>query len=184
MPGRLDTVPSAHSRSLASVRFLPQTRTPLRVGAKRGRPRRGSNRALTTGTSVWLQRFRPLGYGGNICLYKTAIIHHFALNWTATSGKAPPPVPTILHPWRPHYPGGQLTPLSPTLPTLSCLPSPVGPAAAQWFKTARYVADINNRQTTEAILVVLVSIESVSSGHLVVKNNLTWGYWFRRDQVR
>ena len=33
VPGRLDTVPSAHSRSLASVRFLPQTRTPLRVGA-------------------------------------------------------------------------------------------------------------------------------------------------------
>ena len=45
--------------------------------------------------------------------------------------------------------------------------------SAQWFKTARYVADINNRQTTESISVVLVSIESVSSGHLVVKNNLT-----------
>ena len=55
--------------------------------------------------------------------------------------------------------------------------------SAQWFKTARYVADINNRQTTESISVVLVSIESVSSGHLVVKNNLTWGYWFR-SQVR
>ena len=54
---------------------------------------------------------------------------------------------------------------------------------AQWFKTARYVADINNRQTTESISVVLVSIESVSSGHLVVKNNLTWGYWFR-SQIR
>ena len=51
--GRLDTVPSAHSRSLASVRFLPQTRTPLYVGAKCGRPHRGWNRALTTtGTSV------------------------------------------------------------------------------------------------------------------------------------
>ena len=56
MPGRLDTVPSAHSRSLASVRFLPQTRTPLRVGAKCGRPHRGSNRALTTGTSVGFRR--------------------------------------------------------------------------------------------------------------------------------
>ena len=56
VPVRLDTVPSAHSRSLASVRFLPQTRTPLRVGAKCGRPHRGSNRALTTGTSVgWLE---------------------------------------------------------------------------------------------------------------------------------
>ena len=50
--GRLDTVPSAHSRSLASVRFLPQTRTPLRVGAKCGRPHWGSNQALTTGISV------------------------------------------------------------------------------------------------------------------------------------
>ena len=58
-----------------------------------------------------------------------------------------------------------------------------GDSIAQWFKTARYVADINNRQTTESISVVLVSIESVSSGHLVVKNNLTWGYWFR-SQVR
>ena len=57
VPGRLDTVPSAHSRSLASVRFLPQTRTPLRVGAKCGRPHRGSNRALTTGTSVGFRRF-------------------------------------------------------------------------------------------------------------------------------
>ena len=65
VPGKLDTVPSAHSRSLASVRFLPQTRTPLRVGAKCGRPHRGSNRALTTGTSVWFQRFRPLGHGGD-----------------------------------------------------------------------------------------------------------------------
>ena len=69
MPGRLDTVPSAHSRSLASVRFLPQTRTPLRVGAKCGRPHRGPNRALTTGTSVWFQRFRPLGHGGDISMY-------------------------------------------------------------------------------------------------------------------
>ena len=65
VPGRLDTVPSAHSRSLASVRFLPQTRTPLRVGAKCGRPHRGSNRALTTGTSVGFRRLYPLGHGGD-----------------------------------------------------------------------------------------------------------------------
>ena len=65
VPGRLDTVPSAHSRSLASVRFLPQTRTPLRVGAKCGRPHRGSNRALTTGTSVGFQHLYPLGHGGD-----------------------------------------------------------------------------------------------------------------------
>ena len=57
VPGRLDTVPSAHSRSLAYVLFLPQTRTPLRVGAKCGRPHRGSNRALTTGTSVGFRRY-------------------------------------------------------------------------------------------------------------------------------
>ena len=61
----MDTVPSAHSRSLASVRFLPQTYTPLRVGAKCGRPHQGSNRALITGTSVWFHRFRPLGHGGD-----------------------------------------------------------------------------------------------------------------------
>ena len=30
-------------------------------------------------------------------LYKTAVINHLALNWTATSGKAPPRVSTILH---------------------------------------------------------------------------------------
>ena len=33
------------------------------------------------------------------------------------------------------------------------------------------MADINNRQTTESISVVLVSIESVSSGRLVVKTS-------------
>ena len=65
VPGRLDTVPSAHSRFLASVRFLPQTRTPLRVGAKCGRPHRVSNRALTTGTSVGFRRLYPLGHGGD-----------------------------------------------------------------------------------------------------------------------
>ena len=65
VPGRLDTVPSAHSRSPASVRFLPQTRTPLHVGAKCGRPHRGSNRALTTGTSVGFRRSYPLGHGGD-----------------------------------------------------------------------------------------------------------------------
>ena len=74
--GRLDTVPSAHSRSLASVRFLPQTRTPLRVGAKCGRPHRGSNRALTTGTSVWFQRFRPLGHGGDSAMATDEYIYH------------------------------------------------------------------------------------------------------------
>ena len=31
-------------------------------------------------------------------LCKTAVIHHFALNWPVTSGKAPPRVSTILHP--------------------------------------------------------------------------------------
>ena len=61
VPGRLDTVPSVHSRSLVSVRFLPQTRTPLHVGAKCGRPHRNSNRALTTGTSVGFRRLYPLG---------------------------------------------------------------------------------------------------------------------------
>ena len=66
MPGRLGTVPSAHSRSLASVRFLPQTRTPLHVGANCGRPHRGSNRALTTGTSVGFRRLYPLGHGGDL----------------------------------------------------------------------------------------------------------------------
>ena len=65
VPGRLDTVPSAHSRSLASVRFLPQTRTPLHVGTNCGRPHRGSNRALTTGTSVVFRRLYSLGHGGN-----------------------------------------------------------------------------------------------------------------------
>ena len=65
VPGRLDTVPSAHSRALTSVRFLPQTRTPLYVGAKCGRPHRGSNRALTTGTSVEFLCFYPLGHGGD-----------------------------------------------------------------------------------------------------------------------
>ena len=81
MPGRLDTVLSAHSHSLASVRFLPQTRTPLRVGAKCGRPHRGSNRALTTGTSVWFQRFRPLGHGGDKPFFHSffrSFVHSFA----------------------------------------------------------------------------------------------------------
>ena len=32
-------------------------------------------------------------------LCKTAVIYYFALKWTATSGKAPPRVSTILHPW-------------------------------------------------------------------------------------
>ena len=66
VPGRLDTVPSAHSRSLASVRFLPQTRSPLRVVAKCGHPHRGSNRALATGTGVGFRRLYPLGHGGDI----------------------------------------------------------------------------------------------------------------------
>ena len=35
--------------------------------------------------------------GSYLC--KTAVIYHFALNWTATSGKAPPRVSTILHLW-------------------------------------------------------------------------------------
>ena len=35
------------------------------VGAKYGRPHRGSNRALTTGTGVGFRRFRPLGHGGD-----------------------------------------------------------------------------------------------------------------------
>ena len=51
------------------------------------------------------------------------------------------------------------------------------------LKRPDMLADINNRQTTESISVVSVSIESVSSGHLVVKNNLTRGYWFS-SQVR
>ena len=36
--------------------------------------------------------------GSYLC--KTAVIYYFALNWTATSGKAPPRVSTILHLWR------------------------------------------------------------------------------------
>ena len=32
-------------------------------------------------------------------LCKTAIIYHSAMNWTTTSGKAPPHDSTILHPW-------------------------------------------------------------------------------------
>ena len=75
VPGRLDTVPSAHSRSLVSVRLLPQTCTPLHVGAKCGRPRRGSNRAPTTGTSVVLRRFNPLGHGGDILPAKQSLFH-------------------------------------------------------------------------------------------------------------
>ena len=81
MPGRLDTVPSAHSRSLASVRFLPQTCTPIRGGAKCGRTHRGSNRALTTGISVWFQRFRPLGHGGDCeCLGMWRVASQIWLN--------------------------------------------------------------------------------------------------------
>ena len=57
--------PPPTSRSLASVRFLPQTRTPPRVGAKCGRPHRGSNRALTTGTSVGFRRLYSLGHEGD-----------------------------------------------------------------------------------------------------------------------
>ena len=34
---------------------------------------------------------------GDEYLCKTAVIYHFALNWTTTSGKAPPHVSTILH---------------------------------------------------------------------------------------
>ena len=64
VPGRLDTAPSALSRSLVVVWPLPLTRTPLHVGAKCDRPHRGLNRALTTGFSVELRRFRPLGHGG------------------------------------------------------------------------------------------------------------------------
>ena len=35
------------------------------------------------------------------------------------------------------------------------------------------MAEINNEQTTEAISVVLISIDSVPSAHLPVKKNLT-----------
>ena len=40
-----------------------------------------------------------LTFGLGLYLCKTAVIYHFALNWTATSGKAPSRVSTILHLW-------------------------------------------------------------------------------------
>ena len=44
---------------------MPQTRTPLHIGTKCGRPHRGSNRALTTGTSVGFRHLYALGHGGD-----------------------------------------------------------------------------------------------------------------------
>ena len=42
---------------------------------------------------------------------------------------------------------------------------------AQWFSTARNVADINNRQATEAIPVSLIPIDSLSYANLAVKKH-------------
>ena len=52
-------------------------------------------------------RFKPISIkvmvvltfilGSYLC--KTAVIYYFVFKWTVTSGKAPPRVSTILHPW-------------------------------------------------------------------------------------
>ena len=66
MPGRLDSghVP-LRPLTLSGPCAVPatETRTPLYVEAKCGRPNWGSTRALTTGTSVEVRRFYPLGHG-------------------------------------------------------------------------------------------------------------------------
>ena len=54
-----------------------------------------------------------------------------------------------------------------------------GQTNAQGFNTPRNVAEINNGQTTEAMPVVFISIDSVPSGHLAVKKNLTSARAFR-----
>ena len=75
MPGRLDTVPSAHSRSLASVRFHvtnthANTRRGQSVAARTGARTGLSSQALSVG--FW--RFRPLCHGGDHWWY----LEHFS----------------------------------------------------------------------------------------------------------
>ena len=44
-------------------------------------------------------------------------------------------------------------------------------ASSQWFNSIRNVTEINNTETTEAIPVVSIPIDSVSSAYLVLKKN-------------
>ena len=48
-----------------------ETRTPLHVGAKCGRPQRGSNRTPTT--EIW--RFYPIGHGGDLVYRRWLLVN-------------------------------------------------------------------------------------------------------------